>query len=135
MTEHAQSLEVIAIGAVPELDADEVPLVGSRTSTDLNGEGRGVIGQTGKLRVVLRDLHHVEERDEGLVGGLDEQNLEGISIEGDALQSGEDRGHGSATSNCEEVNQEPLKATSTPTTYCYQSRPCWCQRRLCPHGS
>ena len=27
---------------------------------------------------MLRDLGHVEERDDGLVGGLDEQDLEGV---------------------------------------------------------
>jgi hypothetical protein len=134
VAEHAQSLEVIAVGAVSELDADEVPLVGSGTSTDLNGEGRSVVGQTGKLRVVLRDLGHVEERDEGLVGSLDEQDLEGVAVEGDALQSGEDGVRGGTTSNYE-VNQDPAKKTSTSDAYCYRSRPCRCQRRLCPHGS
>ena len=44
MAEHVQSLKVIGLSTVPELDADEVPVVRSGASTDFNGDGRSVIG-------------------------------------------------------------------------------------------
>jgi hypothetical protein len=85
VVEQAQSLEAIGLGAVLELDADEVPLVRRMTSAEFDDEGGSVIGQTLKFRVVLGDLGHVEERDDGLVSSLDEQDLEGVSLEGDAF--------------------------------------------------
>jgi len=105
VTEDVESLKVIGVGTVPELDADKVPVVRSGAGTDLNGDGRGVIGQTLKLGVVFRDFGHVEERDDGLVGGFDEQDLEGVPVEGNALQSGEDGVHGGATGNYEKMDQ------------------------------
>ena len=42
----------------------------------------------------------VEERDEGLVGGLDEHELERVAIEGDAFKRAQDGVEESATSNC-----------------------------------
>ena len=104
VTEDVEGLKVVGVGTVPELDADKVPIVRSGAGADLDGEGRGVIGQTLELGVVFRDLSHVEERDDGLVGGLNEQDLEGVSVEGDALQSREDGVHGGATSNYEEMD-------------------------------
>jgi hypothetical protein len=101
VTEHVQSLKVVGVGAVPELDADKVPLVRSGTRTNFDGDGGSVIGQTPNLGVVFGDLGHVEERDHGLVGRLNEQNLEGVAVKGNALQSGEDRVHGGATSDYE----------------------------------
>lgn len=44
-----------------------------------------------ELGVVLGDLGHVEERDEWLIGGSDQQELQGVVVERDALESGEDR--------------------------------------------
>jgi len=41
----------------------------------------------------------VEERDESLVGGLDEHELKGVAIEGDALEGAQDSVEKSATSN------------------------------------
>lgn len=87
MAEDAQGLEVIGVGAVPEFDADEISLVWGRTSADFDGEGRRVVGQTLQLGVMLDDLGHVEERNDGLVGGLNKEDLEGVSVEGDAFQS------------------------------------------------
>jgi hypothetical protein len=52
-----------------------------------------------KFRVVLNDLEHVEERDEGLVGGLDQQELEGVTVESDALKRVDDRVHNGTTSH------------------------------------
>ena len=99
MAECRQSLKVVGVGTVPELDTDEVPLVRSGTGTDFNGDGGSVIGQTLELRMGLHDVGHVEERDDWLVGSLDEQDLEGVPVEGDALQSSEDGVHGGATGN------------------------------------
>ena len=50
--------------------------------------------------MVLGDTGLREERDEGLVGGLDEHELEGVAVEGDALEGAQDRVKDSATSNC-----------------------------------
>jgi hypothetical protein len=135
VTKHAQSLEVIGVGPILEFDADEVPLVRSGTSTDFNGESGSIIGQTLELGVVLRDLGHVEERNDRLVGSLDEQDLEGITVEGDALQSHEHGIHGGATSDCKAVNQRLVRKVGMLKTYCYRFRPCLCQRRSCPRGS
>lgn len=134
MTEHAQSLEFVAVSAVLELDADEVPLVRSGTGTDFDSEGGSVIGQTVELGIMLGNLHHVEEGDNRLVGGLDEQELEGVSIEGNALQSSEDGVHGSATSDCA-VELESRKPVKTADTYCYRFHPCRSRRRPCSHAS
>jgi len=135
VTKDAQSLKVIGEGTVLELDADEVPLVRSGTSTDFNSDGGSVIGQTLEPGVVLRDLGHVEERDDGLVGGLDEQDLEGVPVEGDALQSSEDGVHGGASSDYEEMNQKTLETAGLPDTYRYQFRSCRSRRRSCPRAS
>ena len=102
VTEDAQSLKVFGVSTVLEFNTDKVPLVRCGSGADLDGEGRSVIGQTLKLGVMLGDLSHVEERDDRLVRGLDEQDLEGVRIEGDALQSGEDGVHGGATSDYED---------------------------------
>ena len=41
--------------------------------------------------MLISDLGLMEERDEGLVGGLDQHELKGIAIEGHALKRGDDR--------------------------------------------
>ena len=105
MAEDAQGLEVIGLSTILELDADEVPVFRRGTGTDFNGKGRSVIGQTLKLGEVLHNLGHVEERDEGLVGSLNEQELKGVPVEGNALQSSENRVHGGAAGHCEGLNQ------------------------------
>jgi hypothetical protein len=43
--------------------------------------------------VLLDNVRHVEEGDERLVGGLDEEELERVTIEGNALQRSQDRVH------------------------------------------
>lgn len=40
--------------------------------------------------VVLGDAGLVEERDERLVGGLNQQELQGVAVESDALQRSKD---------------------------------------------
>lgn len=52
-----------------------------------------------KFWVLLDHLEHVEERNEGLVGGLDEKELEGVTVECDALEGAEDRVKDGATSH------------------------------------
>lgn len=42
------------------------------------------------LGMFVRNAGLVEERDEGLVGGLDEQELKRVSVECDALKRGND---------------------------------------------
>jgi len=135
VTEHVQSLKVIGVGTVPELDADKVPVVRSGAGTDFNGDGGSVIGQTLELGVVLRDLGHVEERDDGLVGGLDEQDLEGVTVEGDALQGSKDGVHGGATGDCRQMNQKTIKTVRLTDTYHCQLRSYRSQRRSCPRAS
>lgn len=41
----------------------------------------------------------VEEGDEGLVGGLDQEELEGVTVEGNAFEGGDDSVHHGAASN------------------------------------
>lgn len=135
MTEHVQSLKGIGLSTVPELDADEVPVVRSGTSTDFNGDGRSVIGQTLEVGIGLHDLGHVEERDDGLVGGLDEHDIEGVGVEGNALQSGEDGVHGGATSDCERMNQKTVKTASPSGTYRYRFHSYRSRRRSCSRAS
>jgi len=84
---------------------------------------------------VFRDLSHVEERDNGLVGGLDEQDLKGVPVEGDTLQSREHGVHGSAASDYKEMDQETIEALGLLGTYCYQSRSYRNRRRPCPRAS
>ena len=134
MTEHVQSLKVIGLSTVPEFDTDEVPVVRSGTSTDFNGDGGSVIGQTLEVGIGLRDLGHVEERDDGLVGGLDEYDLEWVTVEGNVLQGGVDGVHGGATSGYEEIGQKTVKTASPPGTYCYRFRSYQC-RRSCSRAS
>ena len=135
MAEDVQSLKVIGEGTVLELDTDKVPLVRSGTGTEFNGEGGSVIGQTLELGVVFCDLGHVEERDDGLVGGLDEQDLEGVAVERDALQSSEDGMHGGAASDYDKMNQKTPKRAGLPDAYRYRFRPYGSQRRSCPRAS
>ena len=54
---------------------------------------------TGIFRVLLDDSSLVEERNEWLVGGLDQHELEGVTIEGDTLQRRKDSVQKRATSN------------------------------------
>ena len=61
VTERRQSLEVVGIGTVPELDPDEVPIVWSQTGTEFDGDGGSVIGHTLEFRMSLHDVGHVEE--------------------------------------------------------------------------
>lgn len=52
-----------------------------------------------EFRVRLDHLSLMEQRDEGLVGRLDEHELKGIVVEGDALESLEDGAEGGAAGN------------------------------------
>ena len=62
--------------------------------------------------VVFRGLNHVEKRDDGLIAGLDEQDLES-PVEGNAPRNG---GVDSGTSsNYEEVNQETIRLRISQT--------------------
>jgi len=49
VTKRVQSLGVVCVGTVPELDMDKVPLPWSGTGVDLNSGGGSVIGQTLEL--------------------------------------------------------------------------------------
>ena len=61
--------------------------------------GKQVHTNTGIFRVLLDDSGLVEERNEWLVGGLDQHELEGVTIEGDTLQRRKDSVQKRATSN------------------------------------
>jgi hypothetical protein len=54
---------------------------------------------TGKLRVLLADASLLEERNEWLVGGLDHQELERVTVEGNAFEGAKDRVEEGAASN------------------------------------
>lgn len=59
----------------------------------------GGLTDASELGVVLGDTGLREERNEGLVGGLDEHELEGVAVEGDALEGAQDRVKDGATSD------------------------------------
>jgi hypothetical protein len=61
---------------------------------------RGELTDTLELGVLVDDAGHMEERNEWLVGGLDQQELEGVTVEGDAFEGGDDTVHHCATSDC-----------------------------------
>ena len=61
VTEHVQSLKVIGLSTVPELDADEVPVFRGGAGTDFNGESRSIVGHTLEFGMLLHDIGHVEE--------------------------------------------------------------------------
>lgn len=61
--------------------------------------GKQVHTNTGIFRVLLDDSGLVEERNEWLVGGLDQHELEGVTIEGDTLQRRKDSVQKRAASN------------------------------------
>lgn len=52
-----------------------------------------------ELRMVFENAGHLEERNEGLVGSFDQEELERVSVEGDALKGGDNRVHDSAASD------------------------------------
>jgi hypothetical protein len=85
-------------GSVLEFDAKEIAKIRRRSSAQLDGESRGVVSYGiamstcvckigGKhtnaleIRVVLDDASLVEERNECLVGRLNQQELKRIAIE------------------------------------------------------
>jgi len=86
-------------GSVLELDAEEVTDVGGRTTAQLNGNGGSVVGNAEEFGVLAEGTSLVEERDEWLVGSLDEHELEGVAIEGDTFQRAQDGVQDGATSD------------------------------------
>lgn len=97
-----------AIGAVLKLDPDEVAIFGGRSATELESKSRGVVGcmstsmdavrsskiirtDTSKFGVLLGHLEHVEQGNERLVGGLDEEELESVTVECNAREGAQDR--------------------------------------------
>ena len=116
VTESVESLEVV-VGAVLELDPQEGTILGGRSTTEFEGKGRSEVGcklvttrvlasddsiltDTGKFGVVLHNLQHMEKRDERLVAGFDQKELEGVTVECDALEGVKDQVKDSATSHC-----------------------------------
>lgn len=99
VSEHVDGLEVFVLGSVLEFDADKVSDVWGRAADELDDQSGSVLGQSGHVGVVLGDFGHPEQGDEGLVGGSDQKELEGVVIEGDALQGGEDRVQGGSASD------------------------------------
>jgi hypothetical protein len=98
VAEDVNILEV-GVGSVLELDAEEVAEVGGITTAELNDDGRRVVGDSLEFGVLVSDASHVEERDEWLVGGLDQEELERVAVEGDALERGDDGVHHSPASD------------------------------------
>ena len=52
-----------------------------------------------KFGVLLDELEHVEEGNEGVVGSFDQQELERVTVESDAVERVDDRVEDSATSH------------------------------------
>jgi len=98
VTEDVDVLEAVR-GTVLEFDAEEVAEIGGRSTAQLNSNGRCVVGEAAEFRVVLGDAGLVEERNEWLVASFDQQELQGVAVESDALKRCEDGVHESATSN------------------------------------
>ncbi len=61
--------------------------------------------------MVLGNTSLVEERNEGLVGSLDQHELEGVAIESNALERGKDSVQNGATSNWKENEVRPRNIT------------------------
>lgn len=66
-----ESLEVLILGSVLELDADKVTDIWGRAGDELDDQSGSILWHSRNVGVVLADLSHAEERDEGLVGGSD----------------------------------------------------------------
>lgn len=96
VSENVVGLEVVA-GAILELDPQEVPVLGCRSTTELKSEGGSEVGEASEFGVVLGYLEHVEERNERVVAGLNEEELEGVTVECDALERVEDEVQNSTT--------------------------------------
>ena len=71
-----------------------------RQDPHYTGKITGELTNSHELGVVVDDAGHMEKRNEWLVGGLDQQELEGVTIEGDAFEGGDDTVHDCATSDC-----------------------------------
>lgn len=128
MTKDVDSMEVV-IGPVLELEAQKVAVVRKRAAAQLNDEGRGKVSckHTGqcleyKRIVVTRTnafeggvtLDHLglrEERNERLVGGRLDEELQGVAIVSDPLQRANDRLHNCASSDYDKT-----------VRYCYRQK-------------
>jgi len=89
----------VGVGAVPELNAEEVADVRRRAAAELDGDGRGKIGNASEFGVLLGDSSLVEEGNEWLVGGLNQHELERVAIERNALERSKDRVKNCASSD------------------------------------
>jgi len=85
VAERVVGLEIV-VGAVLEFDPQEVTVLRRGSAAELKGEGRNEVGDTSKFWVRLVHLEHVEEGNEGVVGGLDQQELERVTVESDAFE-------------------------------------------------
>jgi len=85
VAESVVGLEVV-VGAVLELDPQEVTVLRRGSAADLKSDGRSVVGDASKSGVLLDELEQVEEGNEGVVGGLDQQELQRVTVESDAIE-------------------------------------------------
>jgi len=104
----AEDVDVLEVFGAPilELDAEEVAEVGRRAAAELDSNCGSIFGDTEHLWVVIDDAGLVEERNERLVGSLDQEELERVAIESDAFQSREDsveQGTASDVSNAVDI--------------------------------
>lgn len=88
-----------AVGTVAEPEPQELTSIRRGSAAKLDSESRAEVGNGGELGVLLDNTGLVEEGDEGLVGGLDEHELEGVIVEGNALESLEDGAQSGSASN------------------------------------
>lgn len=114
VTENVNILEIG--GSILKLDAQEVADIRRGPTAKFNRKGGSIVSywehisgriyecgtrhtDAGKFRVLLSDSGLAEERNEWLVGGLDQHELERVTIKGNALQRRKDSVQKRATSN------------------------------------
>ena len=125
-----QELTSIRRGSAAKLDSESRAEVGYREVRELvsyrstGQEHRVLLTNGGELGVLLDNTGLVEEGDEGLVGGLDEHELEGVIVEGNALESLEDGAQSGSASNCIEKNES---GTSSKTGFLEEAYCCRCR--------
>jgi hypothetical protein len=147
-----ESPEVI-IGSVLELEAQKVAIVGKRPATELDDKGRGKFGCKCRGSVVqntnafiatrtnaidggvtVNHLGLLEKRDEWLVGGRLDEELQRVAIVSDSFQSVDDR-----LDNCAASDYDSYEDIAVHRRYekahCSQCRLWTCPRRHPPRGS
>lgn len=78
------------VRAVRELETEEVACVGGRTADELNHQAGGRVRDSLQFRISVDDIGRMEEGNEGVVGRLDEEQLQRVSVKGNAFEGSKD---------------------------------------------